>query len=113
MTAIEHSRLIIASTGAREADFAWFLQVPCAPGYAGRYTHYSYCLLGDYTSWQNNPEMPKLYEYFGIIVLFYSNEHEPIHVHGKCQGRESKAELIIANARVVKSFIPQLREESL
>ena len=46
--------------------------------------------------------MPKLYEYFGIIVLFYSNEHEPIHVDGKCQGRESKAELIIANARVVE-----------
>jgi len=48
------------------------------------------------------PEMPKLYEYFGIIVLFYSNEHEPIHVHGKCQGRESKAELIIENGRVVE-----------
>lgn len=26
--------------------------------------------------------MPKLYEYFGLIVLFYSDEHEPIHVHG-------------------------------
>jgi len=46
--------------------------------------------------------MPKLYEYFGIIVLFYSNEHEPIHVHGKCQGRESKAELILENGNVVK-----------
>ena len=46
--------------------------------------------------------MPKLYEYFGIIVLFYSNEHEPIHVHGRCQGRESKAELIIENGRVVE-----------
>lgn len=34
--------------------------------------------------------MPKLYEYFGLIVMFYANEHEPIHVHGKCQGRESK-----------------------
>src|SRR2546423_9240339 len=45
--------------------------------------------------------MPKLFEYFGIIVLFYSNEHEPIHVHGKCQGRESKAELIVENGRVV------------
>jgi Domain of unknown function (DUF4160) len=32
--------------------------------------------------------MPKLYEYFGLVVLFYSNEHEPIHVHGKFQGRE-------------------------
>mgnify|MGYP003652423237 CR=1 FL=1 len=38
--------------------------------------------------------MPKLYEYFGLIILFYSNEHEPIHVHGKFQGMESKAEII-------------------
>ena len=41
--------------------------------------------------------MPKLYEYFGLIILFYSNEHEPIHVHGKYQGRESKAEIIFEN----------------
>ena len=41
--------------------------------------------------------MPKLYEYFGLIILFYSNEHEPIHVHGKYQGRESKAEMIFEN----------------
>jgi hypothetical protein len=46
--------------------------------------------------------MPKLYEYYGIIVLFYSNEHEPIHVHGKCQNRESKAEIILENGKVVK-----------
>ena len=24
--------------------------------------------------------MPKIFEYFGFIFLFYSNEHEPIHV---------------------------------
>jgi len=41
--------------------------------------------------------MPKLYEYFGLIILFYSNEHEPIHVHGKYQGQESKAEIIFEN----------------
>ena len=41
--------------------------------------------------------MPKLYEYFGLIAMFYSNEHEPIHVHGKCQGRESRAEIILIN----------------
>ena len=45
--------------------------------------------------------MPKLYEYFGIIIMFYSNEHEPIHVHGKCQGRESKAELILVDGVIV------------
>lgn len=43
--------------------------------------------------------MPKLYEYFGLVFLFYSNEHEPIHVHGKFQGKESKAELIYENGK--------------
>jgi hypothetical protein len=45
--------------------------------------------------------MPKLYEYFGLIILFYSNEHEPIHVHGKYQGAESRAELMIENGKIV------------
>jgi hypothetical protein len=44
--------------------------------------------------------MPKLYEYFGLIVMFYANEHEPVHVHGKCQGRESRAEIIVLNGVV-------------
>jgi hypothetical protein len=44
--------------------------------------------------------MPKLYEYFGLIVMFYSNEHEPIHVHGKFQGRECRAELILVDGSV-------------
>jgi hypothetical protein len=46
--------------------------------------------------------MPKLYEYFGLIVMFYANEHEPVHVHGKCQGRESKAEIIVLNGIVTE-----------
>lgn len=53
--------------------------------------------------------MPKLYEYLGIVVLFYSNEHEPIHVHGQCQGRESKAELIIENGKVVRIVYSSVR----
>lgn len=44
--------------------------------------------------------MPKLYEYFGLIVMFYANEHEPVHVHGKAQGRESRAEIIIVNGLI-------------
>ena len=44
--------------------------------------------------------MPKLYEYFGLTVMFYANEHEPIHVHGKSQGRESRAEIIVLNGKV-------------
>jgi hypothetical protein len=44
--------------------------------------------------------MPKLYEYFGLTVMFYSNEHDPVHVHGKCQGRESRAEIILVDGAV-------------
>src|ERR1017187_4548425 len=49
--------------------------------------------------------MPKLYEYFGLRVYFYANEHEPVHVHGFYQGRESKAELVIANGVIVGTRI--------
>lgn len=45
--------------------------------------------------------MPKLYEYFGLRVYFYANEHEPVHVHGFYQGRESKAEFVIENGVVI------------
>jgi hypothetical protein len=44
--------------------------------------------------------VPKLYEYFGLIVMFYANEHDPVHVHGKSQGRESRAEIIVINGKV-------------
>ena len=43
--------------------------------------------------------MPKLYEYFGLVILFYSSEHEPIHVHCKFQDKESKAEIIYENGK--------------
>lgn len=31
--------------------------------------------------------LPKIYEYFGLIFYFWSNEHEPIHVHVTKGGR--------------------------
>jgi len=46
--------------------------------------------------------VPKLYEYFGLVVMFYANEHEPIHVHGKFQSRESRAEIILVNGEVAE-----------
>lgn len=49
--------------------------------------------------------MPKLYEYFGLIFLFYSHEHEPIHIHGKYQDRESKAEIIFENGKFKEIII--------
>ncbi|MBF0352603.1 MAG: DUF4160 domain-containing protein [SAR324 cluster bacterium] len=52
--------------------------------------------------------MPKLYEYFGIIIFFYSNEHEPIHVHGRYQGKESKAEIIIQEGEILEIRIEEV-----
>jgi Domain of unknown function (DUF4160) len=46
--------------------------------------------------------MPKLYEYLGIAIYFYTNEHEPIHVHGRHAGCECRAEIILENGRVVR-----------
>ena len=46
--------------------------------------------------------MPKLYVYFGLVVYFYANEHEPIHVHGEYHGQECKAEFLLSNGKVVR-----------
>jgi len=46
--------------------------------------------------------MPKLYEYFGLIILFYANEHEPVHVHGKYQNQESRAEIVVVNGEIAE-----------
>jgi Domain of unknown function (DUF4160) len=46
--------------------------------------------------------VPKICEYLGILIYFYSNEHEPIHVHGLHDGRENRAEIVLENGRVVR-----------
>lgn len=38
--------------------------------------------------------MPKIYEYFGLIFLIYSNEHEPVHVHVRYGKYESVIEIL-------------------
>lgn len=45
--------------------------------------------------------MPKLFEYLGIVIFFWSDEHEPIHVHGRYQGTEIKAEIIVENEIII------------
>ena len=46
--------------------------------------------------------MPKIFEYLGILIFFYSNEHEPIHVHGKSGEYESKAEFFIVDGQITE-----------
>ena len=51
--------------------------------------------------------MPKIFEYFGFVFYFYSNEHEPIHVHVIHQQQETIFELILENGVLV-----QIRQRS-
>ncbi len=44
--------------------------------------------------------MPKIFEYFGFIFYFFSNEHEPIHVHVIHGGKESIFDLIMMNGEL-------------
>ncbi len=46
--------------------------------------------------------MPKIYEYLGIVMFFYSNEHKPIHIHGQRGSSESKAEFIIVDGKILE-----------
>ena len=46
--------------------------------------------------------MPKLYEYLGLVIFFYSNEHEPIHVHARHGAAESKAEFFIEEGQITE-----------
>ena len=41
--------------------------------------------------------------------MFYSNEHEPIHVHGKYQGHESKADFIIKEGVIIDIQIKKVK----
>ena len=40
------------------------------------------------------------FEYFGFIFYFYSNEHEPIHVHVIHSGRESIFDIIMMDGEL-------------
>jgi hypothetical protein len=53
--------------------------------------------------------MPKIFEYLGILIFFYSNEHEPIHVHGKYESFESKAEFYIVDGKIVEIKIKSIK----
>lgn len=49
--------------------------------------------------------MPKIYEYFGIIFLFYANDHLPIHVHAQYGEFENKFEFEFENGKLKKLMI--------
>jgi hypothetical protein len=46
--------------------------------------------------------MPKIFEYFGFVFYFYSNEHEPIHVHVIHNACENIFDLIINDGVLIE-----------
>ncbi len=46
--------------------------------------------------------MPKLYEYKGIKFYFFSDEHEPVHVHAIYQNSILKVEFMIEEGMVIE-----------
>ncbi len=44
--------------------------------------------------------MPKIYEYFGFVFLFYSSDHEPVHVHVQYGEFENKVEFELKNGKI-------------
>ena len=39
--------------------------------------------------------MPTIYKYIGILIRFFSDEHEPIHVHAEYNGAVVKISLFV------------------
>ena len=46
--------------------------------------------------------MPDIFTYFGFIFSFYSNEHEPIHVHVEHSDKVSIFDIIINDGELVE-----------
>lgn len=55
--------------------------------------------------------MPKIFEYFGFVFYFYSNEHEPIHVHVMHGGKESIFDLIMMNGELSELRVREKKSE--
>ena len=53
--------------------------------------------------------MPKIFEYFGFIFYFYSNEHEPIHVHVIHGSNESVFDIIMSNGELSEICVREKR----
>jgi hypothetical protein len=57
--------------------------------------------------------MPKLYEYFGLVFLMFSNEHSPIHVHVRYGTSEAVLELVILDGKVVAVVFRKLSNKRM
>jgi len=47
--------------------------------------------------------MPTIFEYLGIIIKFYSNEHEPIHIHAVYNDSSVKVSFFIKEGKIYRT----------
>ena len=57
--------------------------------------------------------MPTIYLYLGFIFKFYSDEHEPIHIHAKKGECETVFELIIENGTIIEIRTRKVRGKKM
>ena len=57
--------------------------------------------------------MPEIFEYFGLIFYFYSNEHDPIHVHVKKGDKETIFDLLIYNDVLTEIQVRKRRSKEM
>ena len=46
--------------------------------------------------------MPTLFEYLGIIISFYSHEHDPIHIHADYGNSSVKVSFFIKEGKIYR-----------
>lgn len=56
--------------------------------------------------------MPVIYEYLGIIIGFYSNDHEPIHIHATYGKAVVKVILYTKDGKVYRTAYQKDSKES-
>jgi hypothetical protein len=52
--------------------------------------------------------MPKIYEYLGIVISFFSDEHEPIHVHAEYNGNVVKVSFFIKDGKIYRTTYSEI-----
>ena len=53
--------------------------------------------------------MPNIFEYFGIVILFYSDEHEPIHVHAVYGDNTMKVSFFIREGDIYRVTYAEIK----
>ena len=47
--------------------------------------------------------MPNIYKYFGIVICFGTNEHNPIHVHAEYNGAVIKISFTMKEGKITRT----------